>query len=261
MNVLIADDEPGAQSALTNILARRRDVEGFDTANDAVEALDKLTHRSFDVLLLDISMPEAAAIELLDQLTALGRYPPSVVFVTACQQHALAASHKHAVEYVLKPFSNERIEEALDTVFRRSAGEQAARLLETLPHLQRVIQQKPEKIAVKANGRILLIDPEDVVAVHAEGNYVLLKADVGSGSHLLRVSISSIAKKLRPYGFLQIHRSVLVNASFVEELQALPTGEYTLRIKGGERYTVTRTYKSNLKDLAVCWIGFDGFVE
>jgi two-component system LytT family response regulator len=146
-------------------------------------------------------------------------------------------------------------------VFRRSAGEQAARLLETLPHLQRVIQQKPEKIAVKANGRILLIDPEDVVAVHAEGNYVLLKADVGSGSHLLRVSISSIAKKLRPYGFLQIHRSVLVNASFVEELQALPTGEYTLRIKGGERYTVTRTYKSNLKDLAVCWIGFDGFVE
>ena len=63
---------------------------------------------------------------------------------------------------------------------------------------------------------------------------MLLKADAGSGSHLLRVSISSIAKKLRPYGFLQIHRSVLVNASFVEEVQPLPTGEYTLRIKGGK---------------------------
>jgi DNA-binding LytR/AlgR family response regulator len=72
-----------------------------------------------------------------------------------------------------------------------------------------------------------------------EGNYVLLQAD--AGSYHLRVSISSIAKKLRPYGFLRIHRSVLVNASFVEELQPLPTGEYTLRIKGGKEYAVVQT--------------------
>jgi two-component system LytT family response regulator len=253
MHVLIVDDEPHAQIALTNILAHRREVEAVDTANDAVEALDKLTHRSFDVLLLD--MPEVSGIKLLDQLTELGRYLPSVVFVTPYQQHALAASNKHAVEYVLKPFSNKRIEEALDTVFRRSAGEQASSLLETLPHLQRLFQQKSEKIAIKANGRILFIDPDDLVSIHAEGNYVLLQAD--AHSHLLRASISSIAKKLRPYGFLQIHRSVLINASFVEEIQPLPTGEYALRIKGGKKYTVTRTYKSNLKDLAVCWIGFD----
>jgi two-component system LytT family response regulator len=259
MHVLIVDDEPLAQTALTNVLAHRREVEGFDTANDTAEALDKLTHGSFDVLLLDIRMPEVSGIELLDQLTALGRFPSSVVFVTACQQHALAACNKHGVEYVLKPFSNERIEEALDIVFRRSAGERAVRLLETLPHLQRIVQQKREKIAIKANGRILFIDPDDVMAVHAEGNYVLLQAD--AHSHLLRVPISSIAKKLRPYGFLQIHRSVLVNVSFVEELQSLPTGECLLRIKGGKEYTVTRTYKSNLKDLADCWIGSDRFIE
>jgi two-component system LytT family response regulator len=253
MHVLIVDDEPHAQIALTNILAHRREVEAVDTANDAIEALDKLTHQSFDVLLLD--MPEVSGIKLMDQLTELGRHLPCVFFVTPYQQHALAACNKHAVEYVLKPFSSERIEEALDTVFRRSAGERASSLLETLPHLQRFFQQKSARIAIKANGRILLIDPDDLVSVHAEGNYVLLQAD--ARSHLLRASISSIAKKLRPYGFLQIHRSVLVNASFVEEIQPLPTGEYALRIKGGKKYTVTRTYKSNLKDLAVCWIGFD----
>jgi two-component system LytT family response regulator len=259
MHVLIVDDEPLAQIALRNILAGRREVEGVDTANDAVEALDKLMHRSFDVLLLDISMPEVSGIELLDQLTEQGRLLPSVVFVTAYQQHALAAFEKHAVDYVLKPFSNERIEEALDIVFRRSAAVRAVRLVETLPQLQKLSQQKREKIAIKVNGRILFIAPDDVMAVHAEGNYVLLQAD--AGSYLLHVSISSIAKKLRPYGFLRIHRSVLVNASFVEELQPLSTGEYALRIKGGKEYTVTRTYKSNLKDLAGCWIGFDGFVE
>jgi DNA-binding LytR/AlgR family response regulator len=83
-------------------------------------------------------------------------------------------------------------------VFGRSAGQRAVRLLETLPHLQRLFQQKGEKIAFKANGRILLVDPDDVVSVHAEGNYVLLQAD--ACSHLLRVPISSIAKKLKPYG-------------------------------------------------------------
>ena len=259
MHVLIVDDEPLAQVALANILARRPEVEGFDTANDAAEALDKVMHWSFDVLLLDVSMPEVSGIELLDQLTARGRVPPSVIFVTAHHQHAPAAFRRHAVQYVLKPFSNERIEEALDIVFRRLAEERVARLLETLPHLHGIFQQKREKIAIKDNGRILLIDPADVVVVHAEGNYVLLQT--AAGSYLLRVSISSIAKKLRPYGFLQIHRSVLVNASFVKEIEPLPTGACTLRIKGGKEYTVTRTYKSNLKELAVCWIGFDGFVE
>jgi two-component system LytT family response regulator len=171
----------------------------------------------------------------------------------------LSAFEKHAADYVLKPYSNERIEQAADTVFPRSASERATRLVEPLPQLEKLSQQKREKIAIKANGRILFIAPDDVMAVHAEGNYVLLQAD--AASYLLHVSISSIAKKLRPYGFLRIHRSVLVNASFVEELQPLASGEYTLRIKGGKEYTVTRTYKSNLKDLAVCWIGFDGFVE
>jgi DNA-binding LytR/AlgR family response regulator len=154
-----------------------------------------------------------------------------------------------------KPSSNE----PLDIVFRRSAGQRALRLVEAPPHRPGLPPQNREKIAVKANGRILLIALGDVVTVHAEGNYVSLQAN--ARSHLLRVSISSIAKTLRPYGFLRIHRSVLVNASFVEELQSLPTGEYSLRIRGGKQYTVTRTYKSNLKDLAVCWIGLDGFAE
>ena len=145
MRILIVNDEPPAQIAFTNILAGRREVEGFDTANDAVEALDKLMHRSFDVLLLDISMLEVSGIQLLDQLTVHGRRLPSVFFVTAYQHHALAAFKKHAVDYVLRPFSNERVDEALDVAFRRSAEERAVSLVETLPPLQRLPQQKCEK--------------------------------------------------------------------------------------------------------------------
>lgn len=94
---------------------------------------------------------------------------------------------------------------------------------------------------------------DDVAAVQAEGNYVLLKRE--TGSYLLRESISSIAEKLEVYGFIRIHRSVLVNTTFVEEIRPISTGEYGLRLRGGKEYTVTRTYKKNLKSLAEFWIG------
>jgi len=113
------------------------------------------------------------------------------------------------------------------------------------------------RIAIKVKGRILLINPGDVVAVLADGNYVVLQQQ--SISYLLRDSISAVAEKLEPFGFIRIHRSVLVNASFVEEIKPYSTGEYSLRVKGGKEYTVTRTYKDNLKSLAKFWIGTAAF--
>jgi two-component system, LytTR family, response regulator len=258
MRVLIVDDEPLAQTALANILAVRGDVEHFDSANDAIEALDKLATSSYDVLLLDINMPELSGTELVDRLKRRNPSLPSVVFVTAHDEYAIAAFEKHAVDYVLKPFSNERIGEALDRASRRAQGERAAKLIEALPHLQKLSCPQYPRIAIKAKGRILFINPGDVVAVQAEGNYVLLQRE--TGSYLLRESISVLAEMLKPYGFIRIHRSVLVNTSFVAEIKPYLTGEYGLRIKGGKEYTVTRTYKKNLKSLAEFWIGTDTFL-
>jgi two-component system LytT family response regulator len=258
MRVLIVDDEPLAQTALANILAARNDVEHFDSANDAIQALEKLAADSYDVLLLDINMPELSGTELVDQLRERDHPLPSIVFVTAHEQHAIAAFERHAVDYVLKPFSNERIGEALDRASRRAAGERAAKLIEVLPQLQKLSRSQYPRVAIKTKGRILFINPGDVVTVQAEGNYVLLQRE--SGSYLLRESISEVAEKLKPYGFIRIHRSVLVNTSYVEEIKAYVTGEYGLRVKGGREYTVTRTYKKNLKSLAEFWIGGGTFL-
>jgi two-component system LytT family response regulator len=258
MRVLIIDDEPLARTALANVLAKRVDVKSFDSANDAIEALDKLGKNSYDVLLLDISMPEVSGFELLNRLGESGRPVPSIIFVTAHDEHAIAAFEKHAIDYVLKPFSEERIGDALDVAFRRTASERAARLVEALPQLQQIAQKHRTRIAIKSDGRILFIDPGDVISVHAEGNYALLRRE--SGSYLLRESISTLAEKLKPYGFIRIHRSILVNSSFVEEIHPWLTGEYELRVKGGTEYTVTRTYKKNLRSLAEFWVGMDKFL-
>jgi two-component system, LytTR family, response regulator len=257
MRVLIVDDEPLARSALEQALHKRADIEHLDTAKDAIEALDKLKEQTYDVLLLDIQMPELSGIELAEWLNKRRQPVPAIVFVTAHHQHAVAAFEKHAVDYVLKPFSQERLHEALNVAFRRTESERAARLLKILPQLETLLSRAPSKIAIKAKGRIVFIDPGNVAVVEAQGNYVLLQRQ--AGSYLLRESISTVAEKLKPYGFVRIHRSVLVNSSFVEEIQPWPTGEYVLRIKGGKELTVSRTYKKNLNSLAQFWVGVHSF--
>ena len=229
MRVLIVDDEALARTALSNVLLARNDVEDFDSVSDAAEAFEKLQSKPYDIVLLDIQMLDLSGIELVDCLNQRNQ-----------------------------PFSDERIHEALNIAIRRTASERAARLLEMLPQL-RTPPAQPAKIAIKTKGRILFIDPTEVNAVEAQGNYVLLQQQ--SGSHLLRGSISTLAEKLEPYGFIRIHRSVLVNTSFVQELQPWATGEYILRMRDGKEYSVSRSYKGNLRSIAQFWVGSEGSAE
>jgi DNA-binding LytR/AlgR family response regulator len=252
MRVLLVDDERPAHKALANVLSARSDVEHFDSVNDAIEALEKLATDSYDVLLLDIEL-DLSSSQLLDQIRERNLPLPSIVFATAHVEHAVAAFERHTVDYVLKPFSNESINEALDRAARRAQGEQATKLIEALPQLQKLSRPGRPMIAINANGRILFINPGDVVAVQAEGNYVSLQRE--SDSYLLRESISKVAEKLKPYGFIRIHRSWLVNTTFVVEIKPYSTGNCGLRVKGGKEYAVTRSYKKNLKPLTEFRIG------
>lgn len=256
MRVLIVDDEPLSRTALAAVLSRRTDVTSFDQAEDAAQALEYLSAQSYDVMLLDIHMPELTGFGLVDHLRKQDAAIPAIIFVTAHQEHAVAAFEKKAVDYVLKPFAPERVNEALESALRRSKEERAARLVEMLPHLNPLLK-RPARIAIKVKSRIVFVDPSEIVAAEANGNYVLLQQR--SGSFLLRESLSAVAEKLEPFGFIRIHRSVLVNTSFVETIEPCVTGEYLLRTRTGKEYNVTRTYKDNLKALANFWIGSDTF--
>jgi LytTr DNA-binding domain len=129
----------------------------------------------------------------------------------------------------------------------------AASLMRVSRQLESIAKQQAPRIAFKAKGTILLLNLFDIVAVQAEGNYVSLQHR--PKPYLVHESLSSMAEKLKSYGFIRIHRSVIVNISAVEEIQPLPTGEYRLRVRGGQEYLVTRTYKHNLRDLAQLWVG------
>ena len=142
-------------------------------------------------------------------------------------------------------------------VMARDTGEQTERSTETASPLLSHAKPTSLRVAIKVRGKILFINLADVVSVQAKGKCVALQRN--ANSYLLRESISVVAERLESHGFIRIHRSVLVNASFVEEIRPLSTGEYCLRVEGGKEYTVTRTYKKNLKSLAEFWIGTGAF--
>jgi two-component system LytT family response regulator len=165
---------------------------------------------------------------------------------------ATIRSTKSRRDYILESTADE-FYEAADTSLLPVIGIDAANLMRILRQLEVVAKRQAPRIAFKANGRILILDLADILAVQAEGNYVSLR--LRPNAYLVHESLSSVAEKLKPYGFIRIHRSVVVNMSAVEEIQPLPTGEHRLRVKGGKEYLVTRTYKHKLRDLAQLWIG------
>jgi len=255
ISVLVVDDEPLARKALESVLTARSDIEHFEVANDAVSAIEKLAADEFDVLLLDINMPEVSGMEIVDTLSRAKKHLPSVIFVTAHNEHAIAAFERHAIDYVLKPFSPARINHALDEAVRRTRTERAAKLMGSLQQVR--APSKSNRLAIKADGRILFVDPAQIMFVHAEGNYVLFQQE--SGSYLLRESFSVVAQKLKQFGFVRIHRSVIVNSAYVVEVQPWFTGEYILKLRNGKEFSVTRTYKHNLGALAEFWMGAEPF--
>ena len=187
-----------------------------------------------------------------EELEENGHQSPVTPSTSARDECTTFAIEKSVVDHVLKPSRVARIKRALNAAFRCTA-EECALSADTLP------QRQSTRIAIKANGKIVFVDPVEVIVVEAEGNYVSLRHR--SGSYWLRESISVVAEILKPYGFIRIHRSVLVNSLFVEQIKSLPAGAYGLRTTGGKEYTVTRTYKNNLKSLAAAWIGTDIFLN
>jgi DNA-binding LytR/AlgR family response regulator len=139
----------------------------------------------------------------------------------------------------------------------RNAGKYTMRGTETFPGSQALAKPQSPRVAIKVKRKILFVNLRDVVSVQAKGKCVCLQRN--ASSYLLRESISVVAEMLETHGFIRIHRSVLVNTSFVEEIRPLSTGEYCLRVEGGKEYTVTRTYKRSLKSLAQFWIGTGAF--
>lgn len=245
---LIVDDEPLARALLRDLLARDPDCGRVLEAVNGAEAVERIAAERPDLVLLDVQMPE---LDGLGVVAAVGpERMPATVFVTAHDEHAIAAFEMNAVDYLLKPVTEERFEQTLARVrvrLRQDAGGEARRvaeLLETLAAPQRFVR----RLAVRAAGRTEFVEVDDIDWIGAAENYVELHA--GRASHLLHVPLSTLERSLDPARFLRIHRSTIVQVARVAALVPGAHGEYEVRLRDGTRLNSGRTYADKLRALA-----------
>jgi len=244
----IVDDEPLARRRIRNLLTGERDVEVIAECANGKEAIESLEAASPDVLFLDIQMPE---IDGFDVLRALGvGHVPVVIFVTAHDQFALRAFEAHALDYLLKPFDDERFEAALQRArerIRQQRGGDLDRRLEALLESVHGDHGYLRRLVVPVGHRSVFLRTEQIDWIGAERNYIRLH--VGGRAYLMRENLSRIATALDPKMFCRIHRSTVVNIDRIRAVESLFRGEYLVVLHDGTKLTSGRSYRSNLHAL------------
>ena len=257
LRVVVAEDEPLTRAYLVGLLREHPAVEVVGNAASGREAIDLVRQMRPDLLLLDVQMPGANGLEVLEVLAADGQPLPDVVFVTAYDAHAVRAFELHALDYVVKPFDDERIALAVERSRTRVQtgrlawlGRRMASLLEegsdpSAPSDDDPIY--PDRIAVRTGGRIDLVRVDDVDWVEGSGVYAQLH--VGDRVHLLRMTLARLEEQLAPRRFVRIHRSTIVNLDRVRSLEHIARGEYAVHLDDGTRLKLSRSYRDRLQGL------------
>jgi len=246
IRTVIVDDEPLVRRGLRRSLAGHNDVVVVAECATGLEALAVLRTERPDLVLLDVQMPDLDGFSVLAQLAPEER--PVVVFVTAYDQYALQAFEVHAVDYLLKPFDDERLARALararESVGRGPVGELQQRLAELLSTVQQK-QRYLERVLVKKGERLVVVEVDAVNWMQAAGNYVRIHTD--HERHVLRATLKALEEQLDPRRFVRIHRSAIVNLSRVGELRPLPSGDYALHLRDGTKLTLSRGYREEVQ--------------
>jgi two-component system, LytTR family, response regulator len=251
VRALIVDDEPLARRGVALRLQQFRDVEIVGECGDGASAVEKILELAPDVVFLDVQMP---GMDGFDVLRALPQGElPSVIFLTAYEQHALRAFEVHALDYVLKPVDDERFSVAVQRARQVQDTGSRIQMAERMMHL---LNEKTGKYVsrfpVRVGSRIQVVHTDDIEWIAAAGDYAELHC--GGRCHLLRETMTALEQKLNPSQFLRIHRSRIVRASCVRELRPIDNREYLVKLSDGSEHRSSRTYAERLDD----WLSSEG---
>jgi two-component system LytT family response regulator len=249
IRVLIVDDERPACTRVLELLEKQPDFEIAGVARSGQEAVQQIRSKSPDLLFLDVQMPGMDGLGVLREVTP--QRTPLTIFVTAYDKYAIQAFEAHALDYLLKPFSDERFEAALlrarDQIRTQAAGELSLRLARLL--------ENPsgsgggfgylEHIAIKSGGRVIFLEVRDIDWIEAAGVYVYLH--VGPRAHLYRATVGQLLERLDPKNFVRVHRSTIINTDRILELKPRTHGDYGIILKDRTELTLSRGYRSQLE--------------
>ena len=242
IETLIVDDERLARQRLRRLLEGQSDISIAGECGSGSEAAAFLERHPVDLMFLDIQMPEMDAFELLESHRP--SRPPMVVFVTAHDEHAVRAFDVDALDYLLKPFDQER----LDRCLQRVRAQIEMHRTPAAPGLAPAPAPRPRsnRLAVRSSGKVFFVKMEGIDWVEAADNYIVLH--LGHETHILRETMNSIQLRLDPARFIRVHRSRIVNVERIKELQPWFHGEYLIVLSDGTQLTLSRSYRERLME-------------
>jgi two-component system LytT family response regulator len=252
IRALIVDDEPYARERLRELCAQEPDVAVVGEATHGVEAIEQVEATRPNLLLLDVQMRGTNGFDVLERLSG---ERPLVVFVSAYDQYALAAFGVEAVDYLLKPFDQDRFRQAIRRVRSRLSGDKQTDLADRISNAVRdtvisvsgkpAANSTPKRIVAERDGRLFFIAQPDIDSVEANRNYVNISA--GAESFTIRWTMQQAEITLDPSMFLRVHRSVIVNTHKIREMERRFHGEYVLTLANGQKFTSGRAYRRHIQ--------------
>jgi two-component system LytT family response regulator len=246
LRIIVADDEPLARQRLLSLLPKDVSLDIVGEYSSGTEAVEAIRRDKPDIVFLDMQMPGCDGLQVVAGLETADR--PAIVFVTAHDKFAVDAFGVRAVDYVLKPFDRERLETALERaaefVAARRAGDLGARVEGALAGA--ASPPRPERLAVKADGRFVFLKFDEIIWVEAADNYVVIHTSTGERL-MPRDTLTAIETRLGSQHFTRVNRSALVRIDQVKELQPSATGDYSILLRNGTRIPLSRALRGRFE--------------
>jgi two-component system LytT family response regulator len=245
---IIADEEAAARARLGILLASEADVEVVAECQSGAETVAAVRSLKTGLLLLSIPLPDCDGFEVLRNISPEDM--PMVILTSPHGRHAMRAFEARALDFLVKPLDERRLHAAIERVRMERANVRDRILTYQLLRLLADSQRQPvsdSRLAVKVEGRVVLLELDQIDWIQADGNYVCIKA--GAESYMPREAIGRIQGRLDPKRFVRIHRSIIVNARRIRELQPCNSGEYMVVLKDGKELSCSRGYRASLRQL------------
>ena len=241
MNIIIIDDEPLARSIVKEYLQSYDEIKIVAECNDGFEGLKSIQQHEPDLIFLDIQMPKINGFEMLELI----ENPPSVIFTTAFDEYAIKAFESNAVDYLLKPFSKDRFDKAVQKYLQQKkvSPQKTEAVLESAA--QSPVQQN--RVVVKDGSKIKIIPVNQIQHLEAADDYV--KIFTAEGSFLKKKTMSYFEQSLQSFQFARIHRSYIVNTQLITRIDAYEKDSHILLLSTGTKLPVSKAGYSKLKDV------------
>lgn len=247
IRTLVVDDEPLARQRVVSLLKNYPEILVIGESRNGEEAIADINSKKPDLIFLDIEMPGTDGFGVVSNIDL--NYKPFIIFATAYNQYALKAFNIHAIDYLLKPFDDERFDEALQIAKEQIKQRHSSQFNEKLIKLINEFNTEPEKYVrqfkIKLRGREKFIPTESIYYIEAEGNYLMLHHE--NGRDLFRSTMAAVEKELNPNQFLRIHRSYFVNTYYMKNIRYISNNEYKVSLKDGKEIVSGRSYKDLIK--------------